>query len=288
MMSLLEIVKDAEKRKVAIGHFNFSTLDQLRAIFEAALSVQAPIIAGVSEGERDFVGARQAAALVRSLREEYNHPIFLNADHTRSLERAREAAEAGYDAIIFDGAQLSLEENIEKTREAVELVKSVNPEIIVEGELGYIGSSSQILKSLPEGAAITEADMTKAEEAAEFVRETKVDMLAPAVGNIHGMFKDAPNPSLNITRVREIKKTAKVPLVLHGGSGITDSDFVSAIEAGISVIHISTEIRFVWRQEVEKFLKDNSDEVAPYKILQPSFLQVKRIVESRLRLFSRL
>jgi len=102
-----------------------------------------PVIIGVSEGERDFVGVKQAVALVKSLREEYNYPIFLNADHTYSVERIKEVVDAGYDAVIFDGTKLSFEENIAETKKAVEYARSVNPEIIVEGEIGYIGSSSK-------------------------------------------------------------------------------------------------------------------------------------------------
>ena len=289
MRSLLEIIKEAEGKKVAIGHFNFSDLAGLRAIFEAAKEVGVPVIVGVSEGEREFVGVRQAAALVKSLREEYDHPIFLNADHTHSLEKVREVAEAGFDEILFDGSKLPLEENIKQTKEAVQLVRSINKRILVEGEIGYIGGSSEVLKERPEGI-----ELTTPEEAARFVKETKVDVLAPAVGNMHGLLartdadgtRTYAEKRLDTDRIRLIKEAVKVPLTLHGGSGTADEDFVAAIKAGINIIHINTEIRLAWRRGVEEGLAKNPDEIAPYKILPPAVLAIKEIVKKRLSLFN--
>jgi fructose-bisphosphate aldolase, class II len=106
---------------------------------------------GVSEGERDFVSVRQAAALVRSVREEYGQPIFLNADHTHSIAKAEEAAKAGFDEIIFDGSGIPFEENIAQTRRAVEAIKWINQAILVEGEIGWIGASSEISRKLLKG-----------------------------------------------------------------------------------------------------------------------------------------
>lgn len=284
MKNIGEIIKDAAKRGVAVGHFNFATIEGLWAIFEGARNLKAPVIVGTSEGEREFVGVRQAVALVRSLREEFNFPIFLNADHTHSFEKIREAVEAGYDAILFDGSRLSFEENIRETKKVVEFVKSKNPDILVEGELGYIGSASEILEKIPEGAAVSEKDLTKPEEAGRFVEETEVDLFAPAVGNIHGMLASGNEPSLNIARIAAVKKAAGVPLVLHGGSGNTDEDFKAAIKAGISVIHVSTELRVAWRRGMEAGLADKK-EVSPYKILGPSRNLTREVVEKKLRVF---
>ncbi len=291
-MTLREIIKDAEDRKVAIGHFNVSDIVAFKAIARAARDVEVPVIIGVSEGEREFVGVRQIVALVKSFREEYDHPIFLNADHTRSLEGIKEAVEAGFDAVIFDGADLPLEENIRKTKEVVRYVRGVSAsrgtEVLVEGELGYIGKSSELLEKAPEGAAIRDEDLTTPESAKRFVVETGVDLFAPAVGNIHGIFKNAPNPRLNLGRIKEIRRAIGVPLVLHGGSGISDEDFANAIKAGISVIHINTEIRVAWREGLGSSLRDNPDEVAPYKLLRPSEEAIYRVVARRLKLFSEL
>jgi fructose-bisphosphate aldolase class II len=287
MKSLKEIILEAESRKAAIGHFNISDLAGLKGILAAAAELNAPIIIGLSEGERGFVGVKNAAALINACRAEYNIPIYLNADHTYSMGKIKEAVAAGFDAVIFDGAKLSLEENIARTKEVVEYVRSVRPEVIIEGELGYIGTSSEVLSAMPKGASI-EGSLTRPEDAARFVKETGVDFLAPAVGNIHGMFKDIPEPRLDIKRITEIRQAAGVPLVLHGGSGTRDEDFISAIEAGISLIHINTEIRVAWRKGLEQALREQPDEVAPYKLLASSVEDIRAAVSSRLRLFGRL
>src|SRR3989344_4352798 len=288
MKTLKQIIQEAEKNKTAIGHFNISDCGGLKGIFNAAKELNLPVIIGVSEGEREFIGTKRAALLVKNLREEYDYPIYLNADHTHSLEKIKEAVEAGFDAVLFDGGKLPLEENIKKTKEVVEYVKSINPDILVEGELGYIGASSVILKEIPKGAAVEEKDLTKPEEAGLFAKETGIDLLAPAVGNIHGMFKNAPNPNLSIERIAKIRKAAGVPLVLHGGSGIKDEEFIKAINAGISTIHINTEIRLAWRKGIEKALAMNPEEIVPYKILPAVIDEIKKITSGRLKLFNKL
>ncbi|MCL4437423.1 class II fructose-bisphosphate aldolase, partial [Patescibacteria group bacterium] len=219
----------------------------------------------------------------------YNWPIFLNADHTHSFEKIKEAFDAGYDALLFDGGKLPFEENIKQTKQVVDYVKSKNPEIVVEGELGYIGGSSEILDKLPEGAAIESKDFTTPEEAERFVEETGVDLLAPAVGNIHGMVLGGNEPTLDIQRISEIKKAiGDTGIVLHGGSGTSDADFTNAIAAGISIIHINTEIRLAWRKGLEKYLTDYPKEIAPYKIFPGAVEEIKGVVFRRLKLFNNL
>ncbi len=286
-MSLKEIIQGAKKNKIAIGHFNVSDLVGLKAVFETARGLNLPVIIGVSEGEREFIGTKQIADLIKSLREEFNHSIFLNADHTHSLEKVKEVVSVGFDAIVFDVGQSPLEENIKKTKEVVEYIKSVNPNILVEGEMGYIGSGSTILKEIPEGAAIKPEDLTKSEEAAQFVKETGIDILAPAIGNLHGIVS-AGEPKIDIQRIKDIKKAVSIPLVLHGGSGISDKEILLAIDAGISIIHINTELRLAWRRGIEKALKEKPDEVIPYKLLPIAVEEIKKIVEQKLKLFNKL
>lgn len=309
MVNLKEVIKEAERNKVAIGHFNIANLEMLKAISHVAEKLQLPVIIGTSEGERRFLGIHHSVDLIESYNREHAPPVggegytlFLNADHTYSLDKVREAAEVGYDSIVFDGGKLPFEENIKQTKEAVRIAKKASvgrpAEIIVEGELGYIGQSSKILKELPEGAAIRLEDLPTPEQAEQFVKETGVDMLAPAVGNVHGMFtrqspgdgglSGAANPNLQISRIKEIRKAAGVPLVLHGGSGISDEDFIAAIDAGISVIHISTELRVAWRKSFEEALKNNPEEIAPYKLMPEVLKKMEEVIENRLRLFFKL
>jgi fructose-bisphosphate aldolase, class II len=287
LKTLREYIKDAEEKGTAIGHFNISNIEALHGIYNAAKKLNLPVIIGVSEGEEEFIGKNEIATLVKEIREKDNYPIFLNADHHYSFESVKGAIGAGYDAAIIDAVKLPLEENILLTKKCVDYAKEINDregrDILIEAEIGFIGQSSKLLDKLPEG--ISEETMTKPEEAKEFVKRTGIDLLAPSVGNVHGMIKGG-NPKLDIERIKSIKQACGVPLVLHGGSGISDEDFKKAIKAGISVIHINTEIRVAYKEALEKYLKENPNEVAPYKILAPAVEAIEQVVYNRLKLFS--
>lgn len=286
MKTLKEVIKESSEKGTAVGHFNISNIEGLWAIFNAARTLNVPVIVGLSEGERDFVGVKQAVALVKSLREEFDYPVFINADHTYSVERVKEAVDAGFDAVIFDGAKLPLEENIAKTKECVAYARESGRDVLVEAELGYIGTSSKLLDSVPEGVTLDQ--LTTPEDAKRFVQETGVDLFSPSVGNIHGMLKGVSNPELNIGRIKEISEATGVSLVLHGGSGISDPNFVDAIASGIDIVHINTEIRVAYRDALKQFLSENPDEIAPYKIMKPAVLAMQKVIEARLKLFNRL
>lgn len=286
MHSLRQALTEAEKRNVAIGHFNTSDLTALRAIVDAARELKLPVLVGVSEGEREFIGTRTAAAIVRSLRDESPFPIFLNADHTHSLEKVKEVAEAGYDEVIFDASKLPLEENLKQSKRAVEIAKSIRPEILVEGEIGYIGSSSAILEKRPEESL----HMTDPEEARQFAAETGIDVVAPAVGNMHGLLREMvsgqAHKHLDVPRIGAIKRAVGKFMTLHGGSGTADHDFVAAIKAGMTIVHVNTELRLAWRKGVEEGLRKDPDEVAPYKIMPAAYHSVFEVVKERLTLFN--
>lgn len=283
MLSLRESIAAAAAKKGALGHFNFSTLEMLRAIAEAARKAGVPVIAGLSEGERSFVGLKQAVALVKTFREE-GVAIFLNADHSYSLESVQAAIGAGCDAVIFDGTALSFEDNVKAAKECVASARTCGRDVLVEGELGFIGRSSQVLKKIPDGVKISPDYLTKAEDAARFARETGVDLLAPAVGNIHGMLEGGTDPALDIARIRAIREAGGVPLVLHGASGNTGEDIRRAVAAGSAVVHWSTELRAAYRKGLVRGLEETPDELAPYKYLREPLRAVERVVEEKLKL----
>jgi fructose-bisphosphate aldolase class II len=286
MLRLRDVLEQSGQNGTAVGHFNVADLVLLKAVFGAARELNVPVMVGASEGEREFLGVRQIAALVRSLRDEFDFPIFLNADHTHSLAKGIEAAKAGFDAIVFDLSALPFEENVRQTRAAVETLKGINPEILVEGEIGDIGTGSEIHEEIPD----LSKGLTAPAQAQEFVAATGIDILAPAVGNMHGMVKSMvqgkTKKRLDIARITEIKRETRVPLTLHGGSGTDDEDLRKAIAAGINVVHINTELRVAWRRGLEQGLAQNGEEVVPYKILPPAVEAVKQVVEARLRLFN--
>ncbi|MCL4405535.1 class II fructose-bisphosphate aldolase [Patescibacteria group bacterium] len=289
MKTLKEILVDADGRRVAVGHFNISDLGAFKGITSAAQELKVPVLIGVSEGEREFLGVRTAAAIVKSYQDQYDFPIYLNADHTHSLDKVKEAAEAGFDEILFDGSALPMKENIKQTKEAVEIVRSINPAIVVEGEIGYIGSSSEIVNERPESSL----RLSTPEEAVSFVKETGIDVLAPAVGNMHGMLKTMlsgdVHKRLDIGLIGEIKKACGgILMTLHGGSGTADEDFTAAVKAGIDIVHVSTELRIAWRKGLEEALHAKPDEVAPYKLVATATDNIYKVVLNRLKLFNGL
>ncbi|HEX9058630.1 MAG TPA: class II fructose-bisphosphate aldolase [Clostridia bacterium] len=237
-------------------------------------------------GQSEWIGVREVAAAVKAIREETGRPIFLNADHTKSLDHAIEAAKAGFDEVLVDFSHLPFEEDLKQTKDAVSRLREINPELVIEGEIGYIGSSSAILESKPENMFLTTPD-----EAVRFVAETGINVLAPSVGNMHGllasMLKGNEFKHLDIPRIHAIKvATNDIYLTLHGGSGTADEDFVSAIKEGVNIVHVNTELRLAWRKGIESALQSNPNEVVPYKLMKPAYDEIKEVVLRRLKLFS--
>jgi fructose-bisphosphate aldolase, class II len=187
--------------------------------------------------------------------------------------------------VVFDRSALPFEQNVRETRDAVEALKSVNPAVVVEGEIGDIGTGSQIHDQPPDRLILTTP-----EEARQFIAETKVDVLAPAVGNMHGMVKSmvegTTQKRLDVPRIRELKEVTGIFMTLHGGSGTNDTDLQEAIQAGMTIIHVNTELRVAWRKALEKSLARDEAEIIPYKILAEPFKAVQAVVRQRLEVFT--
>lgn len=285
----LDTVLSYKSQGKALAHFNISNLDQARAICDVAQELGQPVIIGVSEGEREYMGVKMVRALIDELNQEYSIPIFLNADHTYSLAKVMEAVEAGYDSVIVDGAKLPYEENVAFVRECVDAVRAYEEKtgkrVLVEAELGYIGQSSSLNSALPEG--VSDANLTTVEQAKDFVIRTGVDMFAPAIGNVHGMLVDAPEPKLHIDRLKEIASAIDQPLVLHGASGNTDEDLKASIDAGIAIVHINTEIRKAFRDGEMDYLVEHPNEVAPYKFGKEGQEEMKKVIRAKMELYAK-
>ncbi|HTH92982.1 MAG TPA: class II fructose-bisphosphate aldolase [Candidatus Paceibacterota bacterium] len=287
MNTLKEYLAQARAEKRAIGHFNFSNIEGLYAIARAAKALNVPVLVGTAEGEEEAVGTDAAVALVKIIREKWNIPIFLNADHHYSFETVKKCIDAGYDSVIYDGADKSFEENIAISKQCVEYARQVSAQtgrdILVEVELGFIGQGSQLRDAIPEGIAA----VTSPEEAKSFLEQTGADALAPAVGNFHGMLKQGTKPRLNIDCIKSIAAITDKPLVLHGGSG-EEADFAAAIDAGISVIHVNTELRRAFTDALRSYLNEHPDDIAPYKYTAGASLAMEKAVTEKLKIFNRM
>jgi len=282
MKSLKEYIEWAEEKQVAIGHFNVSDSEGFKAVVESARELGVPVVIGVSEKERSFLGVAEIRVLVQ-VEKDKGEPVFLNADHTYSVEASKEAIDAHFDSVIIDGAEKPFFENVMMTKEVVTYAREKHPDMLVEGELGFIGSGSMFRDEIPEG--VSEKTQTTPEDAEKFIAETGVDLFAPSVGNVHGLVRSG-EPKLNIKRIKAIAKVIKVPMVLHGASGNTDEEVLEAINAGIRMVHINTELRVAYKKGIKKGL--SSDELAPYKFMAEGVAEMKKIVIAKLKLFNKI
>ncbi|MBI2674167.1 MAG: class II fructose-bisphosphate aldolase [Candidatus Yanofskybacteria bacterium] len=277
----------------ALGHFNFATADVLRGIVQATRDAGAPaVIVGTSEGEADFIGLKEAVALVRVVREEYEFPVFLNADHFKSFEKCKEAIDAGYDSVIADFSKKIFTDNMTETKKVVDYAREIskylpvplaglNIEISIEGELGYLRGSSQVQTKIE----ITPDDFTKPEEAKEFVEKTGVNQLAVVFGNIHGIVTEQEE-KLDIEHFKSIVEAVpEVYYVLHGASGLKDADVQSAIKAGVTNVHFNTELRVAYTKGLYGALHDKPNETTPYKYLKVGVEEMKKVVAAKIKLF---
>lgn len=277
-MELDQILKKVKKEKWAIGQFNFSTIEQLKGIIGAAKKLSAPVILGTSEKESKFLGLEETIAQVRILENKMGLKLFLHLDHGKDLNYIKRAIDLGFDSVHFDGSRLSFKENLKLTKKIVNYGHKKN--VLVEGELGYLRGESRFFQK--KKIAIKKEDLTKPEQAQEFVEKTKVDLLAPAIGNVHGIYPEMPE--LDFERLKEISQKTDAFLVLHGGSGLSRDEIKKAIKSGIQKININTELRLVWRESLRKILK-TSKEIKPYIILPQVSQAIEKKVAKYIKLF---
>jgi len=277
-MTLKDYFQKTKKEKWAIGQFNFSTIEQLRAILEAGKELKSPLILGTSEGEVEFLGIKEVIALVEISKTKYQTPVFLNLDHGKNLELIKKAIDFGYNCIHFDGSNLNFKENVKLAKKIVKYAHKKG--VLVEGELGIIKGESRIHKS---GIKISKEILTSPEAAEDFVKKTNVDSLAVSIGNVHGVYQQMPK--IDFERLKEIEKKVNVFLVLHGGSGIEKKEIKKAIKLGISKVNFNTELRIAWKKGLEKALK-KTKEIKPYKILPEVQKEVTKKVKEKITLLS--
>lgn len=281
-MILQDILARAGREHWALGHFNASNLEQMRVICRVCKELGSPAMIGTSEGERDHIGLTEAVALRKALEHEFGIPVFLNADHSKSVATAKAAVDAGYDSVHIDLSAKPFAENLAETQEFVRYARERGTVASLEGELGYLRGESKVQK---EKIVIRPEDLTDPEEAKRFVRETEVDRFAPVVGNSHGISLD--EPALDIERIRAIRAgiPVEVALVLHGGSGIPDDQIKAAIVAGIANIHVNTEIRIAFVEGLREGMQAHPEETTPYKVFGEAEEAMATVIREKIILF---
>lgn len=263
LVNLNEVLKKAQKEKYAVGLFNTTDTDMLQAVIEAAEESRSPVILGTAEvllpyGELKLIAPSVIAAAKRA-----SVPVVVHYDHGLTFERCLEALQLGFSSVMFDGSAKAYGQNIEETKEIVKIAHAFGAS--VEGEIGHVGEAAQGDESL-------ENMYTTVAEAKEYLENTGVDALAVAIGSAHGVYKK--KPKLNIERLKEIADAVSVPLVLHGGSGLSDDDFKNTIREGIAKVNIFTDLCLAG----ELAMKDGAEKKLGY--LETRNLKVEYIKEA--------
>lgn len=273
-----------KEEKFAVGAFNIDNQETLIAIVQAAKAKNAPVLVEMSHGEVEAMGLWNARSLVDNYKKEHGVEMYLNLDHSPSVEAAKKAIDAGFEFIHIDLSQekkdASLDEIVAATREVVEYAKHTGA--LVESEPHYFGGSSNVHKEEIDYEEIKKTFSTP-DGAREFVEKTGIDTFAAAIGNLHGKY---PVPKeLDIELLKKIREAVPCAISLHGGSGTPPEYFKQAIQVGVSKININSDMRYAFRTELENQLKAHPDEYAVVKLMKPVIESVQKVVEEKIDIF---
>jgi len=279
-MSLKDYFIKAQSQSFALGAFNVCNLETIKAIIQASQKLLSPVIISSSPGETDYIEPENLCDIVKNYRRQTGLPIFINLDHAKSLEKIKRAINAGYDMIHFDGSDLSFEDNKKITKQVMAMAKEKN--IVVEGELGYISGSSAPFLDQKVAEIQAKGSLTDPDQAQEFVEETRIDVLASFIGNVHGLYKGAKK--LDLERLALIKQKTNCFLSLHGGSGTEASEIKEVIKRGVVKVNINTELRVAYKTASQQAF-NQSIEVAAYKLMPSVIEAIQKIVEEKIKIF---
>jgi len=281
--SAREWFQQAMKEGFAIGAFNVDNMDIFKAVCIAGENKRSPVMLEFSQGEIGYFGLKNIVDLIINAREEYGIPILLNLDHSKSVEDCIAAIDqAGFDDVHFDGSDLTYEKNVEETKKVVDSAHKKG--LLVEAEIDKIAGSSDIHDEEID-IKLLKQSYTDPQKAAKFVKETGVDMLATAFGNVHGTFPVQPNLDINLlSKIREVVPSCF--LSLHGSSGIPAEQVKTAINVGkIVKVNLNTELRVAYREAIGEELSENPNEYASYKLSSDVIMAVAAVVEAKIDVF---
>ena len=271
-----ELLDRAKAEHYAVAAFNTNNLEYTQAILQAAAELNAPVIVGAAKSEVDYMNGYAFTAMVKAMAEPLPVPVSIHLDHGPSFEEAVRCLRYGFTSVMYDGSALPLEENIANTREVVEAAHACG--VSVEGEIGVIGQA----EDGPEGAKSDMSGLADPDECERFVRETRVDSFAAAIGNAHGIYRR--KPELRFDLLEEIERVTRVPLVLHGGTGIPEEAIRRAITMGVSKINFSTVMRRGCIETLTETLNANPGELDLMKLLTPAREKMTEIAKHHIRM----
>ncbi len=293
------ILDDASARGYAVGAFNVNNLEFAKAVMGAAQEANSPVIIQASEGAVSYAGVRQMVAMVRSLAEDTDVPVVLHLDHGRSFDTIVQCIRHGFTSVMIDGSPLPFDENVAITKKVVEVAHAAG--VSVEAELGRLAGIEDIVAVSEREAALTDPD-----EARAFVEQTGCDALAVAIGTSHGPRKFKGEPVLAVDLVEKIKEQVRIPLVLHGASGVStevvqigerygarwagskgipDQAIVEVIRRGINKINIDTDMRLAFVASIRETLATKPELLDPRDLMRPAIAAIKKVATGKMQLF---
>jgi len=278
LVNLKDVLADARMNRYAVGSFNVVDLISLEAILEAAEKEQSPVILSIAEVHFKYINMENIAPTIMDVARRSNIPAVLHLDHGESFEAVMRALRAGFTSIMFDGSKLSFEENVERTAQVVKMCHAIG--VTVEAELGHIGGA----EGGSSGAtAPPEEFYTKVPEARDFVNRTRVDALAVAIGTAHGIYKG--KPQLDFKRLEELNAALGIPLVLHGGTGLSIEDFHKCIDHGVAKINFYTGMSVAATDRIKEKLKQTPETYDYPGLLLEAKTGIRDTVSEQLKIF---
>ena len=277
LVHLKNLVQDGKKNGYAIGAFNITNFESILAVAQAAIKAGSPAIIQVSESAIKYMGLKPITHLVSTVAKNMaaGTPIALHLDHGSSFDTVFECISSGFSSVHIDASNLPLDENIKLTKQVVNVAHARR--VWVQGEVGAIigahGDITSKLKAIP---------LAKLEEVVEFVKQTKVDTIAAAIGTAHGIHA---NEDIVFSLLKAIKNKVKIPFVLHGGSGILDSKIKRAIKEGVNIINVGTDLKVAFCHALIKVCLKNKRETDPRNLLKPTIAAVEKVVFGKMKLF---
>lgn len=276
LVNTRNMLHKAKEQGYAVPQFNINNLEWTKNILEVGEECKSPLILGVSEGAVKYMGGYKSVyTMVSGLLDDLKVtiPVALHLDHGTSIDACKKAIDNGFTSVMIDASSYELEKNIEITKETVRYAHL--KDVTVEAEVGHIGGTEE--------TTIAEVLYAKLDDCIALSRETEIDLLAPAVGSVHGLYDG--EAKIDIELIKSIAGAIDIPLVLHGGTGIVNKTIIDSIKAGVCKINVNTELQVVWAQEVRKFLNIDKTIYDPRKIIGAGKDAIKKVVKDKIILF---
>ncbi|MDD4271548.1 MAG: class II fructose-bisphosphate aldolase family protein [Patescibacteria group bacterium] len=277
LVHIKDLVQDGKKHGYAVGAFNITNLESVLGVARAAVKAGSPAIIQVSESAIKYMGLKPITHIVSTVAKNVaaSVPIALHLDHGTSLDTVFECINSGFTSVHIDASNLPLDENINLTKQVVKIAHAKR--VWVQGEVGAMVGSHGDIKS-----KLKEIPLAKLDEVVKFVKETKIDTVAAAIGTAHGVHI---NEDIVFSLLKDIKNKTKIPFVLHGGSGVPDAKIRRAIKEGVNIINIGTDLKVAFCRTLIEVCLKNSEETDPRNLLKPTIAAIEKVVYEKMKLF---